>query len=101
MLLVQKQGARYNRFNVVGTNRNAQTRQFELAQDTRPIKPRINCQYEDLCDKDGNQLLGAGLYIEMFDINKNASVPGTQDGYADFYGNTPKINQAKEQMYDL
>jgi len=35
--------------------------------------------------------LGAGLYIEMFDINKNASIPGTQDAYADFYGDTPKI----------
>lgn len=52
---------------------------FELAFDDRPIKPRINCQFEDLLDKKGNQLMSSGIFIEMFDVNTNKSIPGTQD----------------------
>jgi hypothetical protein len=84
---------KYNRFNVVDKNENAHCQILELADDNRPIKPRINCQFEDLLDKNGNQILSAGIYIEMFNIHTNKSIPGTQDQIHDFFGQTPKIKE--------
>jgi hypothetical protein len=41
------------KFNVVGNNPHDQSRMFELANDDRRIKPRINCQFNDLMDETG------------------------------------------------
>jgi len=40
----------YNRFNVVNDNQNAISKRLELADDDRPIKPRINVQFIDKVD---------------------------------------------------
>ena len=81
----------YCKFDVIDQNQNARSKMFELATDSRPIKVRINCQYDDLLDKNGNQILGAGMYIELYDVFENESIPGTQDAIQDFYGKSLKI----------
>lgn len=68
---------KFYKYNVVGKNQYDQSRMFELANDDRRIKPRINCQFEDLVDDEGNQLYGAGMYIELFDLEENAAIEGT------------------------
>jgi hypothetical protein len=50
---------------------------LELAKDNRPVKPRVNCQFKDLMDKNGEQVLAAGIYIELLDVVRNRSIPGS------------------------
>ena len=73
----QNSDMKYAKFDIVDQNTNARSKMFELATDSRPIKIRVNCQFNDLLDKDGNQILGAGLYVELYDVCENESIPGT------------------------
>ena len=76
---------KYNRFNIQNGNKNHISRRLELAEDDRPIKPRINVQFHDLLDCHGNQILAAGLYLELYNIHANKVVDGCRDCIQLFY----------------
>ena len=51
--------AGYNQYSVLNNNRFWHSKRFELADDDRWIKPRINCQYSQ------------GLYMELYDYRQS------------------------------
>jgi hypothetical protein len=37
--------------------------------------------------------MSAGLYIELYDLENNKAIEGSQDQIQDFYGDTPQLKK--------
>lgn len=77
----------YHKYSVLNKNKFWHSKRFELADDDRWIKPRVNCQF------------GAGLFIELYDQRKHKVI--LRQKIQILFDKTDEHMEYNEKLYEL
>lgn len=76
----------YNIFDIVDKNFNYASKRFELADDNRRVKLRVNTQFHDVVDEaTQEQTMASGIFLEIYDAETSKVIGENQECIHVFY----------------